>query len=55
MGLSTSCGDGAFPVWVDRDAKGIVLRIRLELGTEKRWQMMQQVWERAAKSPEERQ
>ena len=47
LGLSTSWGDGLFPIWVDRDKKGAVVAIRLELGSEKRRQLMEAVWARA--------
>ncbi len=47
LGLSTSWGDGLFPIWVDRDKAGAVVAIRLELGSEKRRQLMEQVWARA--------
>jgi len=47
LGLSTSWGDGLFPIWVDRDKRGAVVAIRLELGSEKRRQMMEAVWARA--------
>ncbi len=47
LGLSTSWGDGLFPIWVDRDQAGAVVAITLELGSEKRRQMMEQVWARA--------
>ena len=47
LGLSTSWGDGLFPIWVDRDKAGGVIAIRLELGSEKRRQMMEAVWARA--------
>jgi hypothetical protein len=47
LGLSTSWGDGLFPIWVDRDRAGGVVAIRLELGSEKRRQMMEAVWARA--------
>jgi len=46
-GLSTSWGDGLFPIWVDIDKAGAVVAIRLELGSEKRRQMMEAVWARA--------
>jgi hypothetical protein len=48
LGVSTSWGDGLFPIWVDRDRAGAVVAIRLELGSEKRRQMMEAVWARAA-------
>ena len=48
LGMSTSWGDGLFPIWVDRDKLGAVVAIRLELGSEKRRQLMEQVWARAA-------
>lgn len=48
LGLSTSWGDGIFPIWVDRDKAGAVVAVRLELGSEKRRQLMEQVWARAA-------
>jgi hypothetical protein len=48
LGLSTSWGDGLFPIWVDRDSAGAVVSIRLELGSEKRRQLMEAVWARAA-------
>ena len=47
LGLSTSWGDGLFPIWVDRDKAGAVVAIRLELGSEKRRQLMEAVWARA--------
>jgi hypothetical protein len=47
LGLSTSWGDGLFPIWVDRDKTGAVVAIRLELGSEKRRQLMEAVWARA--------
>ena len=47
LGLSTSWGDGLFPIWVDRDKAGGVVAVRLELGSEKRRQMMEAVWARA--------
>jgi hypothetical protein len=47
LGLSTSWGDGLFPIWVDRDKAGAVVAIRLEFGSEKRRQMMEAVWARA--------
>jgi len=47
LGLSTSWGDGLFPIWVDRDQAGAVVAIRLEFGSEKRRQMMEAVWARA--------
>ena len=47
LGLSTSWGDGLFPIWVDRDKAGAVAAIRLELGSEKRRQLMEAVWARA--------
>jgi len=50
LGLSTSWGDGAFPVWLDRGGKGEVVAIRIVFGDEKRRQMMEQVWERAARA-----
>ena len=48
LGLSTSWGDGAFPVLLDRGANGEVVAVRIVFGDEKRRQMMEQVWERAA-------
>lgn len=48
LGLSTSWGDGIFPIWVDRDKAGAAVAVRLELGSEKRRQLMEQVWARAA-------
>ncbi len=50
LGLSTSWGDGLFPIWVDRDKAGAVAAIRLELGSEKRRQLMEAVWARAEAS-----
>jgi hypothetical protein len=50
LGLSTSWGDGLFPIWVDRDKAGAVVAIRLELGSEKRRQLMEAVWARAEAS-----
>ena len=50
LGLSTSWGDGLFPIWVDRDTLGAVMGIRLELGSEKRRQLMEAVWARAENS-----
>jgi hypothetical protein len=50
LGLSTSWGDGLFPIWVDRDKAGAVVAVRLELGNEKRRQMMETVWARAEDS-----
>jgi hypothetical protein len=50
LGLSTSWGDGAFPVWLDRGANGEVAAVRVVFGDEKRRQMMEQVWERAARA-----
>jgi len=47
LGLSNSWGDGLFPIWVDRDKAGAVVAIRLELGSEKRRQLMEAVWARA--------
>jgi len=47
LGLSTSWGDGLFPIWVDRDKAGAVAAIRLELGSEKRRQLMEAIWARA--------
>jgi hypothetical protein len=47
LGLSTSWGDGLFPIWVDRDNAGAVVAIRLELGSENRRQLMEAVWARA--------
>src|ERR1700694_982936 len=47
LGMSTSWGDGLFPILVDRDKVGAVVAIRLELGSEKRRQMMEAVWARA--------
>jgi hypothetical protein len=47
LGLSTSWGDGLFPIWIDRDKAGAVVAIRLELGSEKRRQMMEAIWARA--------
>ena len=47
LGLSTSWGDGLFPIWVDRDKTGAVVAVRLELGSEKRRQLMEAVWTRA--------
>jgi hypothetical protein len=47
LGLSTSWGDGLFPIWVDRDKTGALAAIRLELGSEKRRQLMEAVWARA--------
>jgi hypothetical protein len=47
LGLSTSWGDGLFPIWVDRDKAGAVAAIRLEFGSEKRRQTMEAVWARA--------
>ena len=47
VGLSTSWGDGLFPIWVNRDKEGEVVAIRLELGSEKRRQMMEAIWARA--------
>jgi len=47
LGLNTSWGDGLYPIWVDRDKAGAVVAIRLELGSEKRRQLMEQVWARA--------
>jgi hypothetical protein len=50
LGLSTSWGDGLFPISVDRDKAGAVVAIRLELGSEKRRQLMEAVWARAEAS-----
>lgn len=46
---STTWGDGTFPVLVERDKKGRALRLRVDLGSEQRQQMMHQVWEAAAR------
>jgi hypothetical protein len=50
LGLSTSWGDGLFPIWVERGASGAVVAIRLELGSEKRRRLMEAVWARAEDS-----
>lgn len=47
LGFSTSWGDGLFPIWLDRDALETIVAIRLELGSEKRRQLMEAVWARA--------
>ena len=47
---ATSWGNGLFPIWVDRDTLGAVMGIRLELGSEKRRQLMEAVWARAENS-----
>lgn len=47
LGFSTSWGDGLFAIWVDRDKTGAVVAIRLELGSEKRRKLMEEVWARA--------
>jgi hypothetical protein len=52
LGLSTSWGDGLFPIWIDRDKAGAPVAIRLELGSEKRRQLMEAVWA-SAQAPDQ--
>jgi len=46
-GFMTGWGDGAFPVIVERDAGGALVRVRVQLGDDDRVKLLYDVMERA--------
>lgn len=50
-GFMTSWGDGAYPVVVERDAGGEVVRVRLQMGDDDRVKLYYDVVRRAARTP----
>lgn len=47
VNFMTTWGDGLFDVYRDVDAKGALVRVRIEFGTEKRVQLMRSLTQRA--------